>query len=44
MKKIAVIGYGAFARDIMCNIDYPLDIFFYGNYYAKKYKLLYIYR
>jgi sugar O-acyltransferase (sialic acid O-acetyltransferase NeuD family) len=32
MKKIAVIGYGAFAREIICNFKYPFDIFFYGNY------------
>ena len=32
MKKIAVIGYGAFAREIICNVKYPFDIFFYGNY------------
>ena len=32
LKKIGIIGYGAFARDILCNINQPFDIFFYNNY------------
>ncbi len=33
MKKIALIGYGAFGREILTNIKRRnLDIFFYGDY------------
>jgi sugar O-acyltransferase (sialic acid O-acetyltransferase NeuD family) len=43
-KKIGLIGYGAFGREIICNIDRAFDIFFFGKYninldeIEKKYK------
>ena len=32
LKKIGVIGYGSFAREVICNIKHPFDIFFYNDY------------
>jgi sugar O-acyltransferase (sialic acid O-acetyltransferase NeuD family) len=31
-KKIGLIGYGSFGREILCNIHKSFDIFFFGNY------------
>jgi sugar O-acyltransferase (sialic acid O-acetyltransferase NeuD family) len=32
MKKIGIVGYGAFCREIMCRLNKPYDIFLYGVY------------
>jgi sugar O-acyltransferase (sialic acid O-acetyltransferase NeuD family) len=33
IKKIGVIGFGSFTREIICNIDKPFDIFVTTEYY-----------
>ena len=32
MKKIGIIGYGSFGREIICNINKPFDIFLFGKH------------
>ena len=35
MKKLGIIGYGAFTREIICNIKKPFDIFINEEYLNK---------
>ena len=34
-KKIGIIGFGSFTKEIICNIKKPFDIFISENYYNK---------